>query len=45
MTSAAGRALDDEFVAGLLRYADTPAGESLPSDAEHVVDAHDGWGI
>jgi 2,3,4,5-tetrahydropyridine-2-carboxylate N-succinyltransferase len=39
MTSTAGRTLDEEFIAGLLRYADTPAGESLPHDAEHVVDA------
>ena len=39
MTSAAGRALDDEFIAELLRYAETPAGQPLPNDAEHVVDA------
>jgi len=39
MTSTDGRALDDEFVAELLRYADTPAGEPLPADAENVVDA------
>lgn len=39
MTSAAGRVLDEEFIAGLLRCADTPAGEALPRDAEHVVDA------
>ncbi|MEO8622534.1 MAG: hypothetical protein ABI625_15790, partial [bacterium] len=39
MTSATGRTLDDEFIAGLLRYADTPAGEPLPHDAEYVVDA------
>jgi 2,3,4,5-tetrahydropyridine-2-carboxylate N-succinyltransferase len=39
MTTADGRALDDEFIAGLLRYADTPAGEALPQDAEHTVDA------
>ena len=38
MTSIDGRILDDEFVDGLLRYADTPAGEPLPSDAEQVVD-------
>ncbi len=38
MTTAEGRALDDAFVAQLLRYADTPVGEALPSDAEHVVD-------
>ena len=39
MTTAAGRALDDAFVTQLLGYADTPAGEPLPADAEHVVDA------
>jgi 2,3,4,5-tetrahydropyridine-2-carboxylate N-succinyltransferase len=39
MTSTDGRVLDDEFVAGLLRYADTPAGEPLPDDAEQIVDA------
>ncbi len=39
MTSAAGRALDDAFIAELLRYAETPAGQPLPNDAEHVVDA------
>ena len=39
MTSAEGRALDAEFIAALLRSADTPAGEDLPHDAEHVVDA------
>ncbi|MEO5813660.1 MAG: 2,3,4,5-tetrahydropyridine-2,6-dicarboxylate N-succinyltransferase [Gemmatimonadaceae bacterium] len=39
MTSTDGRVLDDEFVAGLLRYADTPAGETLPDDAEQIVDA------
>jgi 2,3,4,5-tetrahydropyridine-2-carboxylate N-succinyltransferase len=38
MTSIDGRILDDEFVAGLLRYADTPSGETLPPDAEQVVD-------
>jgi 2,3,4,5-tetrahydropyridine-2-carboxylate N-succinyltransferase len=38
MTSTDGRALDDEFVEGLLRYADTPAGEPLPAHAENVVD-------
>ena len=30
-------ALDDEFVERLLSYADTPAGETLPPDAETVV--------
>ena len=39
MTGAEGRALDDEFIAQLLRYADTPTGEPLPHDAEHLVDA------
>ncbi|HUQ45766.1 MAG TPA: 2,3,4,5-tetrahydropyridine-2,6-dicarboxylate N-succinyltransferase [Gemmatimonadaceae bacterium] len=39
MTSAAGRALDDAFVAQLLGYADTPAGQAPPPDAEHMVDA------
>jgi 2,3,4,5-tetrahydropyridine-2-carboxylate N-succinyltransferase len=39
MTTAAGRALDDAFIAQLLTYADTPAGSALPSDAEHAVDA------
>ena len=39
MTAVEGRALDDAFVAQLLRYADTPSGEALPSDAEQVVDA------
>ena len=39
MTSAAGRALDDVFVAQLLGYADTPAGQAPPPDAEHMVDA------
>ena len=39
MTSASGRTLDEDFIAGLLRCADTPPGEALPHDAEHVVDA------
>jgi 2,3,4,5-tetrahydropyridine-2,6-dicarboxylate N-succinyltransferase len=39
MTTTSGRQLDEEFVATLLRYADTPSGEVLPHDAEHVVDA------
>jgi 2,3,4,5-tetrahydropyridine-2-carboxylate N-succinyltransferase len=39
MTPNDGPALDDEFVASLLRYADTPAGEPLPEDAERVVHA------
>jgi 2,3,4,5-tetrahydropyridine-2,6-dicarboxylate N-succinyltransferase len=39
MRSAAGRELDEQFVAELLRYADTPAGDPLPHDAEHMVDA------
>src|SRR5712671_3118025 len=39
MTTAAGRALDEEFIAGLLAYADTPAGQPLPHGAEHAVDA------
>jgi 2,3,4,5-tetrahydropyridine-2-carboxylate N-succinyltransferase len=30
--------LDDAFIARLLSYADTPAGEALPSDADQVVD-------
>ena len=38
MTAVHSRTLDDEFVAGLLRYADTPAGEPLPDDAERTVD-------
>ena len=39
MTPAAGGALDAEFIAALLRYAETPSGDDLPHDAEHVVDA------
>src|SRR5258705_6182315 len=39
MTTDAGRSLDDDFVAQLLRYAETGAGPPLPSDAEHIVDA------
>ncbi|MEP6733744.1 MAG: 2,3,4,5-tetrahydropyridine-2,6-dicarboxylate N-succinyltransferase [bacterium] len=39
MTAASGHALDEEFIAQLLRYADTPTGQPLPHDAEHVVDA------
>ncbi|MEP6622324.1 MAG: 2,3,4,5-tetrahydropyridine-2,6-dicarboxylate N-succinyltransferase [bacterium] len=39
MTTPAGRALDDQFIAELLGYADTPAGDTLPHDAEHAVDA------
>ena len=39
MTAAAGRALDDEFIATLMSFADTPAGLPLPPDAEHMVDA------
>jgi 2,3,4,5-tetrahydropyridine-2-carboxylate N-succinyltransferase len=39
VTAAAGRALDDEFIAELLGYADTPAGAALPAGAEHAVDA------
>ncbi len=37
--SAIAPVLDDAFVAKLLRYADTPSGETLPHDAEAVVDA------
>jgi 2,3,4,5-tetrahydropyridine-2-carboxylate N-succinyltransferase len=37
-TTTEGRALDDAFIAQLLGYADTPAGTSLPSDAEHAVE-------
>jgi 2,3,4,5-tetrahydropyridine-2-carboxylate N-succinyltransferase len=32
-------ATDAAFAATVLRYADTPAGETLPDDAEQVVDA------
>jgi 2,3,4,5-tetrahydropyridine-2,6-dicarboxylate N-succinyltransferase len=39
VTTAGGRALDDQFIAQLLRHADTPAGEPLPPEAEHMVDA------
>ncbi|MEO8334018.1 MAG: 2,3,4,5-tetrahydropyridine-2,6-dicarboxylate N-succinyltransferase, partial [bacterium] len=39
MTSTDGRVLDDEFVAELLGYADTPAGETPSPDAEQIVDA------
>src|SRR5688572_30512698 len=39
MTSETGRALDDQFIAQLLHCADTPAGQPLPADAEHLVDA------
>ena len=39
MTTPSGRALDEEFIATLLAYADTPSGAALPHDAEHVVDA------
>lgn len=38
MTSPAGRELDDRFITELLAYADAPAGQSLPSAAEHIVD-------
>ena len=39
MTPADERVIDEAFIAELLRYADTPAGEALPHDAEQVVDA------
>ncbi|MES2179258.1 MAG: 2,3,4,5-tetrahydropyridine-2,6-dicarboxylate N-succinyltransferase [Gemmatimonadota bacterium] len=39
MTSHTHNALDDEFIEQLLGFADTPAGEALPSEAEHAVDA------
>ena len=39
MQSTSGRALDEEFITALLRYADTPPSEPLPHDAEHAVDA------
>jgi 2,3,4,5-tetrahydropyridine-2-carboxylate N-succinyltransferase len=39
MTTGATPVLDDAFVAQLLRYADTPAGATLPPDAEQSVDA------
>jgi 2,3,4,5-tetrahydropyridine-2,6-dicarboxylate N-succinyltransferase len=39
MTSTTGRALDEQFIAELLAFADTPAGQPLPHDAEHAVDA------
>ena len=36
--TAPSRALDDTFVSTLLRFADTPAGDALPSEAEQVVE-------
>ena len=39
MTPADERVIDEAFIAELLRYADAPAGEALPHDAEQVVDA------
>ena len=39
MTTGPGRHLDEAFIATLLRYADTPAGEPLPTEADHHVDA------
>ena len=39
MTTESGHALDEQFTATLLRYADTPSGDALPHDAEHMVDA------
>ena len=39
MTAATGQILDEQFIARLLGYADTPSGEALPHDAEHVVDS------
>ena len=39
MTAATGQILDEQFIARLLGYADTPSGEALPLDAEHVVDS------
>jgi 2,3,4,5-tetrahydropyridine-2,6-dicarboxylate N-succinyltransferase len=39
VSTSAGRALDEAFIAELLGYADTPAGSPLPSAAEHAVDA------
>ena len=39
MTTSEGAVLDDAFIASLLQCADTPAGQSLPHDAEDLVDA------
>ena len=39
MQSTSGRALDEEFIAGSAALRRHAAGEPLPHDAEHVVDA------